>query len=738
MFSLKIRGVLLLSFHLIVLFLSGQKNDINQLYVQNENKVQEFINRHNADSAFFYLHKNELLLENNQDTRLINCLSLNRAQYYKLVDELAKSFEACSKALPYFKKSGDTFRESECGYLICDYYYQKSIYDSVIINADRYIPLALKINNYKTSSVLMLLKGRSIANKGDIERASRIFRKLVDFAEKNKDSLTTYQTFLALAGVYQEINYKFALEYLHKAELFSKSFNDRTKAGMYTVFGNTYRNSNLPDSALFYYNKNLQCLDKKTDIIQYGATIGNIGNLYNDLGRTDEALTKQFESLTYFKLAEDSMDIEIAYGTIADIYLKKENYQEALKYYLQAIAISERLGFAEELMYNYEGLYKCYEKTSRFKEAHEAYKKFNLFKDSIRSNEITKKLTEQELNFKYETKRKEDALVQKNKDLETASKFRTQKIIIYSAVLVGFILLVFLFITLRNSAIRKKINQQLELSHSEIKTQKNIIETKNREITDSIMYASRIQQGILPDAEEIKDILPNCFVFFRPRDIVSGDFYWIKKLKGNSIIGKDQLAGIVIADCTGHGVPGAFMSFIGNTIFNQTIGNNNIETPADALNYLNQQLPLTLKSKSNTGQINDGMEAGICVYNKENRRVFYAGANIHLIHIRNGIANEIKGDKHSIGLNAEQQKTFTNKELLLETGDCIYLFSDGYADQFGGEKGKKFKYKNLIKLLEQISHLPINEQYQQIEENFDRWKGNLEQLDDVLVFGLRA
>jgi serine phosphatase RsbU (regulator of sigma subunit) len=136
--------------------------------------------------------------------------------------------------------------------------------------------------------------------------------------------------------------------------------------------------------------------------------------------------------------------------------------------------------------------------------------------------------------------------------------------------------LIFLFVSIRNSNIRKRINQQLELSHTEIKTQKNIIETKNREITDSIMYASRIQQGILPDLADIKDLLPGSFLFYRPRDIVSGDFYWVKPLKGSSKVGFDNLVGVVVADCTGHGVPGAFMSFIGSTILNQTQSDKNI------------------------------------------------------------------------------------------------------------------------------------------------------------------
>jgi serine phosphatase RsbU (regulator of sigma subunit) len=436
-------------------------------------------------------------------------------------------------------------------------------------------------------------------------------------------------------------------------------------------------------------------------------------------------------------MTSDSLDIEIAFGTIADIYLQKGEYKLALDYYKKATSMSLRLGFKEELIYNYIGLYKCYEQIGDYKEAYKAYKLFHIYNDSLRNVETTKKLTEQELTYRFSNQQKEQKLIQEAKDELTSEQIKRQRLTIYAGIGGGILLLIFLIVSIRNNTIRKRINKQLESSHAEIKQQKNVIEHKNREITDSIMYASRIQQGILPDAEEIRLMLPNSFLFYRPRDIVSGDFYWMKPLKGSSKIGFDNLVGVVVADCTGHGVPGAFMSFIGSTILNQTQNDKKIETPADALNYLNTQLPLTLQSKVKTGQINDGMEAGICIVNKNTDRLYFAGANLNLIHIRNKTVHEIKGDKHSIGLNTEQQKTFTNNELQLEKGDCIYMFSDGYPDQFGGAKGKKYKYKNLLNFLNENSHLSSEEQHQKLSDNFDSWKGDLEQLDDVLLFGMK-
>ncbi len=714
------------------------QTDLNHAFKNNLKAFSKAVNSSKFDSARYYLSINQKLAKNSADPNFENLYYLQAAELYISIDSLEDALKYAKKSILFFKQKGDLKNYIDCGFVISKYYYDRSVFDSVIKFCDLYIPIALKNNYTKNYSYFLFIKGRSLVNKGNNAKATVIYEELLKFAESNKDSLFIYHALVGFAAIYEDFNPNTAISYLNKALKYVTKTSRTPVSNLYTIFGNTYRNKDMLDSALYFYNMNLKYLDKNKDIILYGATIGNIGNLLNDLGQYDEALKKQFESLTYFKQAGDSVDIEIAYGTIADIYLKSGKTKEALQYYIMAINMSHRLGFMEELIYNYEGLFKCYEKSGNYMEAHNAYKKYILYKDSVKSVAMAKKLTEQEMSFKFENQRKEEALIQKSKDLVTEARIRAQKITIYSAIFGGIILLVFLFITLRNSNIRKKINAQLKLSHAEINAQKNIIEVKNREITDSITYSARIQQGILPDEEEIKSLLPNSFMFFRPRDIVSGDFYWMKKITGSSKIGFDDLIAVVIADCTGHGVPGAFMSFIGSTIFNQTIHNKLVETPADALNYLNKQLPSVLKSKSNTGQINDGMEAGICVFNKTNNKLFYAGANISLIHIRNGKAQETKGDKHSIGLNADQQKSFTNHEIQLEKNDCIYMFSDGYADQFGGPKGKKFKYKNLISLLENNSDNSTEHQHKNISENFDNWKGQLEQLDDVLLFGMKV
>jgi serine phosphatase RsbU (regulator of sigma subunit) len=284
---------------------------------------------------------------------------------------------------------------------------------------------------------------------------------------------------------------------------------------------------------------------------------------------------------------------------------------------------------------------------------------------------------------------------------------------------------------------KKEIISRLALaaSNEELAISKNIIEEKNKDIHDSINYALRIQQAIFPPVEKLKANLKDYFVFFQPKDIVSGDFYWFNKVETTPQDGSPNQEIIVVAavDCTGHGVPGALMSIIGNTILNQSLKEPKVNTPADALSYLNRQLA------NNIHSINDGMDLSLCAINQSTMQLQYAGANNSLYIIRNKELIELKPDKQSIGgTHFEKDKIFTNHMFSLEKGDCIYLFTDGYADQFGGEKGKKLKYKNFQNLLIEINDFQMSDQKEKLANYFELWKGNLSQLDDVLVIGIRV
>lgn len=294
-----------------------------------------------------------------------------------------------------------------------------------------------------------------------------------------------------------------------------------------------------------------------------------------------------------------------------------------------------------------------------------------------------------------------------------------------------------LLIHTRTNLTKKEIVARLALAESNnlLELKNDIIEEKSKDIRDSINYAQRIQQAILPAFEKIDKGLKDYFVFFKPKDIVSGDFYWHAAVKTTpKDAPSEDIVVIAAVDCTGHGVPGALMSIIGSTILNQTITNPDVNTPADVLSFLNKEINKTLNS------IKDGMDMALCVINLEKLELQYAGANNPLYIVRHKQFIEVKPDKQAIGADTENAeiKVFTNHKIKLEKGDSIYLFTDGYADQFGGPNGKKFKYKKFQELLIEIQDNSMEEQKHILNFHFEQWKGALEQVDDILVIGIRV
>ena len=263
----------------------------------------------------------------------------------------------------------------------------------------------------------------------------------------------------------------------------------------------------------------------------------------------------------------------------------------------------------------------------------------------------------------------------------------------------------------------------------EIEQQKEKIAAQNEEITSSIQYASRIQTALLTPTDQINRIFPENFILYLPRDIVSGDFYYITQA------GKLKVS--VVADCTGHGVPGGFMSMLGISFLTQIIGT---KTDLKANEVLNELRNLVITALHQTGEIGgskDGMDIAIYIIDEETQTLQFAGANNPLILIRNNELTHIKGDKMPIGIHLRGELSFTNNVIQIQKGDVIYTFSDGYVDQFGGEDGRKFMIKHFKELLLEIHHKPMSEQRQILDETLKNWHGNTPRIDDVVVMGVR-
>ena len=254
---------------------------------------------------------------------------------------------------------------------------------------------------------------------------------------------------------------------------------------------------------------------------------------------------------------------------------------------------------------------------------------------------------------------------------------------------------------------------------------------QKKELTDSIIYAKRIQEAILPKPEQLKKYLKDSFVIYLPKDIVSGDFYWYHR--------KDDIHLLISVDCTGHGVPGAFMSIIGTYLLNNIVIQNKVYDPAEILKNLNRKLKISLKTENPELQTHDGMDICICKFNMKEETLVFAGAIRPLFIFNGNEFKEIKGDKNPITsyITDQMKNVFYNQQLPFAKGDVFYIFSDGIIDQFGGKEDKKFLSKRLKQLLIDINMLSMNEQRKIIRKTFDSWKGSNDQVDDVLIIGVR-
>lgn len=262
-----------------------------------------------------------------------------------------------------------------------------------------------------------------------------------------------------------------------------------------------------------------------------------------------------------------------------------------------------------------------------------------------------------------------------------------------------------------------------------IKIQHDIVQKQNKKIEDSIIYAKKIQSAVLPPNRFIQHLLSQNFIFYKPRDIVSGDFYWIKQI--------DKKIFIAAADCTGHGVPGALMSMLGITFLNEIVNKNPEIHANEILNELRTHIISSLRQTGSIGESRDGLDIALCILNHEKKLLEYAGANNPLYLIRNGKLNEIKADRMPIGIHRKAKESFYNHEVTLHKDDLIYIFSDGFIDQFGGKDGRKYLTGNFKKLLIENHQKPLSEQRQILEKTFEEWKGERKQLDDILVIGFK-
>jgi serine phosphatase RsbU (regulator of sigma subunit) len=549
--------------------------------------------------------------------------------------------------------------------------------------------------------------------------------KSLKIREEIKDKLGTSISLNNIGIVFENQNsHKDALKYYKSALEIKKEIDDKYGMGMvYNNMANTYFALNNYQDALTNHFQALKIRTEISDKQGIAMSNVNIGNLYVKQNKLKEATPYFSKSLkTYEEIGEQAGYIGASNG-IATAYEKQGKYEDALKYAQEALDIAIKIDFKEGIRDAYFNLSTINEKMGNYKQALVNNKLYTSVKDTILNEKSTKQMVE--LNTRFETDKKEKEIQLLTKDQELANKTLKEQRIVRIGLLSGLALLIILSITLYN---RYRFKQKANLL---LEKQKEEIHNKNVLITDSIDYAKTIQEAILPDDEKLKEVFPEHFILYKPKAIVSGDFYWIGK-KNDTVI-------CAVADCTGHGVPGAFMSLLGFNMLENVISTEGQVEPGSMLSSLNEEIVNRLSKGKERETVKHGMDIAIISIDKKNT-LQYAGARNSLYLVRNGELTEMKADKMSTGIvaNDHQEIRYTNNVKELEKGDMIYLFSDGFPDQKGEVTKKKFYYQPFKDLFVSIHQLSMEKQKQQLDDTIVQWIGNGEQTDDILVMGIRV
>jgi tetratricopeptide (TPR) repeat protein len=668
--------------------------------------------------------------------------------------------------------------------------------DSCFIYSDSLLVYANKLNNPSLEAEAFIYKGKLLRNKSVFIQALEYFEKAHEISKllKNDEkiaeslnhiaivyemtneydkALSTWQEALkidekisnheGLAKIYGNIgtlyfnleNYSNSITYYHKSlEENQKGDYKKGIAGSLNNLGMVYYELEEYDQALKFYNQSFEIKQQLSDYSGVSTTYNNIGNIHYKRGKLKLALEYFMKSLKINRNENNKRGQANTLENIAAIYVEMKNFSKALDYCNQSLELATLSGYSTQIL-------SCYERTAQInfqmndlQNAYLNYRRFVKLKDSLFKVERYEKITKIEAEYKNEKDRQKIELLSKDKSLRELVVIK-QRNTIYSLAAISILIIALTILVFARLQIKRKANallvkqnveinrqkEEIEKQRDEIEKQRDIatrqrdqITQQQREIIDSINYASYIQSAILPSVNILENNLSESFIFYLPRDIVGGDFYWIKKTR--------DFLFVACGDCTGHGVPGGFLSMLGTAYLNEIVNtrchqSNDTVKANEILETLRDTFMSSLNQAEKKEKSLDGMDIAFLIINNSSDYMQYSGANISLNFIRNNQFIEYKADKLPIGFHPHSTRRFTNHKIPILKNDCLYIFSDGYGDQFGGVEGKKFTKRKFKELLLEIHPKSMTEQKAIIESNFYSWKKDFFQNDDILVMGLK-
>ncbi len=541
-------------------------------------------------------------------------------------------------------------------------------------------------------------------------------------------------------------NYPKGLEYVNQSlEIYQKIEKEQALSTGVTLclkeFAQIYYKMGNLNFAVVYGERVLERNRKTNNMLGVANSLSTLGKIYYDIENFEKSEQYFIKAKRVKDSLHDNTEIATILRYLGKIYLNRYETAKANDYLNHSLDFALNQNLKEEIKETYLDLSKLYENINQPNKALHYYKQYTALKDSLNNQ----KINELALQYEFDKEQRKREFEEKQKDIRQEAKLQREKIFKWAFASGFMLMLILAFVIFKSYQRKKKTNMLLTKQRNEIAEQKDEIEaqrdfvTKQRDqiaqqntiITDSIEYAKRIQSALFPQQKFLDKVLGEYFIYMKPKNIVSGDFYWVAE-KGNKIV-------ITVSDCTGHGVPGAFMSMLGIAFLNEIVNKSKNLKANKILDQLRENIIDSLHQEYGVKGSKDGMDMALCIIDRKTLEMQYAGAYNAVYIVRANVLKELKADKMPIGIHAiKVDKSFTNHEFQLAKNDMLYLFSDGYVDQFGGDRGVKFKQNAFKELILKVAPLAAKEQKAKIEFTMQKWQGDYSQLDDMMVMGIRV
>jgi len=714
----------------------------------------------------------------------------------------SRSYYWAERALQEAKKQSISELTAECYFSLGYLEYLSNNFDPALEHLHRALKLYQRVGIKSSQAKAFNRIGNVYQLKGSYRGALNAYNSALVLGKESSDTVETARSLTNISSVYRLFGrYTDALELsLQALDLYEKTKDNEGIAWTALNIARLFRISNEPEKAFEYLDKSLSgykklnngkgdlngitlCMSEKAAINlilgkidlafkqnlqvylanvasgnEHGVAMakGIDGILLYKLGRYTKAEQNIAQALEIKQRIGDSLDLAMLYRYLGMVKVKQKKAKEAIVYFEKAYKIALRQNLKQDLKDIYLGQTLAYSMIGNLDLAIRKYVAFSSLRDSLNRQQVTR----MEEKYALEKQMKEKELQQQQLDAEQQVRLERQKIISI-AVGAGLILaLALAFVLLKRNEEKRRSNMLLENQNREILNQKEEIETQHeittqqrdkiagqqKVITDSIRYAGRIQTVMLPDQQALSRVFTDNFILYKPKAFVSGDFYWISEQEDYSLFSA--------ADCTGHGVPGAFMSLLGISSLNELVARNQLTDPSAILNLMRDTIVETLHQTGSAHDPLDGIDMALCSYHKKSRMLSFSGAynsiliarktnspipfeTANLITEYEGISLwELKGQKMPIGFHPLMARPFITQTTMILPDDKIYLMSDGYGDQMGGTKGNKFLQSNLKKYIAEIQQLPLAVQNEHLDNALQNWMGHYKQVDDILIMGI--